>query len=126
MLSPSPSDAGLADALLRPAASAVAQQPQRLLPAAAYAATIRRGGSRFVHVPQGGQRRPLPRYEHAAAMTDDGRLVVVGGNHGGWADVRGARPLRRTRPRGKCGKCEPRTCTHVPCVPAVGSPFPHA
>lgn len=89
-----PSDAGLTDGLLRPAVSAVAQQPQRLLPAAAYATATRRDGRRFVHVPQGGQRRPLPRYEHAAAMTNDGRLVVVGGNHGGWVCVHRIRPLR--------------------------------
>ena len=40
--------------------------------------------SSWTQVPQGAQRKPLPRYEHAAAMTPlgGGSLFVVGGNYG--------------------------------------------
>ena len=40
--------------------------------------------SSWTQVPQGAQRKPLPRYEHASAMTPlgGGSLFVVGGNYG--------------------------------------------
>ena len=52
--------------------------------------------SSWTPVPQGSQRKPLPRYEHAAALLPlgGGSLFVVGGNYGERGTQRCLIPIR--------------------------------